>query len=409
MAKVIDDDKRDWDEKIDTILMGYRASKQASIKQSPYYMLFQRQMRLPIDVEVLPPSESESAEDNLDEVVDALLVSREKAFRKAQENISKAQKQQKETYDRKHLKEELQVGTEVLENTAQQQRKGGKMEPVRMGPYTISRCIGKGLYELKNSHGDVLKKKANINRLTLFKRREPKSSLQKPDQEPTKKPESTSQEPRNKPTTPEKPKPTIKKPQSTSMETMSKKLLPPRSIVTRKRHLTDNIGNEAKKRVIVVNSDTESDEDGETTSSDQPWVEIGDIILTNDHREDLLGGKWLNDYHIHAAQQLIKLEPELQHIGGLQRPILGQKLAFDVVPDEMVQILHSGGNHWITVSTIGVSTPATVRVYDSLNTPLPAHTKKQIASIMHVEGKEMILEYANVQVSLLVQQHCRYE
>ena len=133
MAKVIDDDKRDWDEKIDTILMGYRASKQASIKQSPYYMLFQRQMRLPIDVE--------SAEDNLDEVVDALIVSREKAFRKAQENISKAQKQQKETYDRKHLKE-LKAGMEVLlENTAQQQRKGGKMEPVRMGPYTINRCI----------------------------------------------------------------------------------------------------------------------------------------------------------------------------------------------------------------------------------------------------------------------------
>ena len=44
-------------------------------------------------------------------------------------------------------------------------------------------------------------------------------------------------------------------------------------------------------------------------------------ILTNDHREDLLGDKWLNDYHIHAAQQLIKLEPELQHIGGLQRLI----------------------------------------------------------------------------------------
>ena len=65
--------------------MGYRASKQASIKQSPYYMLLQRQMRLPIDVEMLPPSDS--TEDNLDGVVDALIVSREKAFRKAQENI----------------------------------------------------------------------------------------------------------------------------------------------------------------------------------------------------------------------------------------------------------------------------------------------------------------------------------
>ena len=87
----------------------------------------------------------------------------------------------------------------------------------------------------------------------------------------------------------------------------------------------------------------------------------------------------------------------------MQRPTLGQKLAFDAVPGEMVQILHSGGNYWITVSTIGVSTPAAVRVYDSLNAPLPTHTKKQIASIMRVEEKEIILEFANVQVSMLLQ------
>ena len=150
----------------------------------------------------------------------------------------------------------------------------------------------------------------------------------------------------------------------------------------------------------ILNSDTETEEDGE--SSDQCWIKIGDIELTNDHRDDLLGGKWLDDCHIHAAQQLIKVEPDLGHIGGLQSPILGQTLAFDVVRDDMVQILHSGGNHWITVSTIGVSTPATVRVYDSLNAPLPTHTKKQIASILHVEGKQIVLEFANVQVRLLI-------
>ena len=33
-----------------------------------------------------------------------------------------------------------------------------------------------------------------------------------------------------------------------------------------------------------------------------------------------------------------------------------------------MQILHSGGNHWIAVSTIGSTPPSTVRVYDSLNT-----------------------------------------
>ena len=106
-------------------------------------MLFQREMRLPIDVETLP--QSESADDNLDEVVnvvDALIESREKAFRKAQKNISKAQMQQKETYDRKHLKE---VGTGEYCATT----KGGKVEPAWMGPYSPNRCIRKGLYELR--------------------------------------------------------------------------------------------------------------------------------------------------------------------------------------------------------------------------------------------------------------------
>ena len=252
--------------------MGYRASKQASIKQSPYYMLFQRQMRLPIDVEIQP--QSESADDNLDEVVHSLIELREKAFRKAQENISKAQKQQNETYDRKHLKEELQVGTEVLlENTAQQQRKGRKMEPAQIGPYTISRCIGKGLYELKNSHGDILKKKANINRLTLFKRREPKSTHEKSATTP-KKPGIT---PDKSGTAPEKPLTTPGKPATTTSE----KHIPPLSKGSRKRHLIASSCNKSKKRVIVVNSDSESVEDGK--SIDQPWVEIGDVSLTKDH------------------------------------------------------------------------------------------------------------------------------
>ena len=120
-------------------------------------------MRLPIDAEILPQPTTNYGEDNsLEETVGALLESRSQAFQQAHANITKAQKQQKETYDRKHLQKELEVGTKVLlENTAQQQRKGGKMEPLRLGPYVINRCLGKGIYELKNLKGEVLKKKAN--------------------------------------------------------------------------------------------------------------------------------------------------------------------------------------------------------------------------------------------------------
>ena len=119
-------------------------------------------MRLPIDSEILQSATNDDDEEdsNIDEIVTKLLQSREEAFRKAKHNIDKAQKTQKETYDRKHLQEELPAGTEVLlENTAQKQRKGGKMDPVWLGPYTISKNLGKGVYELKNSDGEIMKKR----------------------------------------------------------------------------------------------------------------------------------------------------------------------------------------------------------------------------------------------------------
>lgn len=83
LAKIIDEDKLDWDDKLDTVLMGYRASQQASTKQSPYFMMFQQQMRLPIDAEILPQSSTHDGEDNsLEETVGALLESRNQASRR---------------------------------------------------------------------------------------------------------------------------------------------------------------------------------------------------------------------------------------------------------------------------------------------------------------------------------------
>ena len=48
--------------------MGYRASSQASTKHSPIFMLFQQDMRLPIDAEVMPrEGDGEFDEDIMDE------------------------------------------------------------------------------------------------------------------------------------------------------------------------------------------------------------------------------------------------------------------------------------------------------------------------------------------------------
>ena len=83
---------------------------------------------------------------------------------------------------------------------------------------------------------------------------------------------------------------------------------------------------------------------------------------------------------IHAAQLLTKGDINLLPVGLFQNPLLGQT-AFHMQEGEAVQVLHSGGNHWITISTVGAQ-DSHVHIYDSFGGVLPDDTKRQIASLL---------------------------
>ena len=74
-------------------------------------------------------------------------------------------------------------------------------------------------------------------------------------------------------------------------------------------------------------------------------------------------------------------------------------MAFDIMPGEFLQILHTSQGHWLTVSTIGVERPK-VKVYDSLFDSLPNLAKAQIASLMC--SKEDVIEAHMMDVKLQV-------
>ncbi len=96
MAKLSNEEQSDWDDKIDCVLMGYRASFQGSTKHSLYYMLFQQDMRLPIDSDSLQACKEENGDkEKLDEVMESLLESRKKVFNEVEINITKAQEKTK--------------------------------------------------------------------------------------------------------------------------------------------------------------------------------------------------------------------------------------------------------------------------------------------------------------------------
>ena len=59
----------------------------------------------------------------------------------------------------------------------------------------------------------------------------------------------------------------------------------------------------------------------------------------------------LTDRHIEMAQEF--LHGQLSHIGGLMSPWLPTVRQFLEMRQEFVQVLHTGGLHWVAVSTIG--------------------------------------------------------
>ena len=72
---------------------------------------------------------------------------------------------------------------------------------------------------------------------------------------------------------------------------------------------------------------------------------------------------WLDSAIIHSAQVLLqKINPLIE---GFQRPTLGPVRNFSVVSGEFVQLLHTGQDHWVCISSVGCP-PGTVKLFDSL-------------------------------------------
>ena len=104
------------------------------------------------------------------------------------------------------------------------------------------------------------------------------------------------------------------------------------------------------------------------------WVKCGKISLSKLQRQEIERGDWLDDYHINFAQNLIKIQFNIE---GLQSTLL-QKSCKPTV--NQLQIIHTRGNHWIVASTI-LSSPAVVTVYDTLYDTVDGDTADVILNL----------------------------
>ncbi len=69
--KIVNEDQDDWDEKAEPILLSYRVAKHRSTGYSPFFLMYHREARLPIDAELVPSKDEDGL--GLDDYVDAIM------------------------------------------------------------------------------------------------------------------------------------------------------------------------------------------------------------------------------------------------------------------------------------------------------------------------------------------------
>ena len=140
LSSYTSENQRDWDLHVPAIMMAYRASPHESTGTSPNFMMFGREVELPIDVicgSVLP-GESVAAPDYVADLAQRL----EMAHEMARKHLKKAASYQRRHYDHKVTNEDYSVGAAVMMRVhARRVGVSPKLQPKFDGPYLITKVL----------------------------------------------------------------------------------------------------------------------------------------------------------------------------------------------------------------------------------------------------------------------------
>ena len=119
-----------------------------------------------------------------------------------------------------------------------------------------------------------------------------------------------------------------------------------------------------------------------TSKASKCWVKIGKLALNDKEKTIITTGKWLTDFHMCAAQLLLK--SQFSYINGLRSTCYQDKEPLSTL-NNMIQIITIGRNHWSVISTCPLpsykSTDFTINYYDSLYHELPQDAERVIISL----------------------------
>ena len=153
---------------IPLILFAHRTSISEAIGDSPFYCLYGREPRLPVDVKFLPPAVddlSTSVLDHRKRVVEKV----ELAQDLARENIQRSQQKMKEYYDRNASQPRFEIGQRVWVYTPKTKKGLSKKLLYNwFGPYRIVEQSSPVHYRLRSKNNNKVTFAVHANRMKPF-------------------------------------------------------------------------------------------------------------------------------------------------------------------------------------------------------------------------------------------------
>jgi hypothetical protein len=151
ISHFVNKDARNWDKYVPYAVMAYRAIPHCSVKYSPYYLVYGRELRLPIEDDWKPKwQEQGGKKGDYEEHVSELAMRLCEAIKAAKKQSKLSHELAKKYYDKKAREIQLKKGDFMyLYNPIAKRGRAKKFQYKYQGPYTILEKISPLIYRLQ--------------------------------------------------------------------------------------------------------------------------------------------------------------------------------------------------------------------------------------------------------------------
>ena len=143
LAKTVEPNQRDWDERVQSVMAAYRASPHSSTGFSPNFLLLGRECRAPLDLIVGPPPGEDHHWESTNDFVLRQQVIKRQAYQVAREQMGVVADRSKDAYDMRVRPTDIGVGSWVYYYCPKRFRgRNIKWEKFYSGPFLVEKVLG---------------------------------------------------------------------------------------------------------------------------------------------------------------------------------------------------------------------------------------------------------------------------